>query len=149
MIRIVPVSVAVLSGCAPREYLVGQMSRMLDAGMIVHTIDGAISLDEALSAFDRATADERFRPSMNVLWDFTNGTILGGATDEIQELSKAFSRRLEHSAFHKAAVAAPQDLAYGIARMYEGFSGEQPVDLNVFRSREEAMSWLRAELAQP
>jgi hypothetical protein len=82
---------------------------------------------------------------MNALWDLTRGTIDGGTSDDIQALAAAIGKRLNHDDHHKVAIAAPQDLAYGLARMYEAYTGELPTELKVFRSKDEALDWLKGE----
>jgi hypothetical protein len=42
----------------------------------------------------------------------------------------------------KLAIVAPRDLLFGMARMYEILRGDSPVEVRVFREREEAESWL-------
>jgi hypothetical protein len=41
------------------------------------------------------------------------------------------------------AIVAPGDLAFGVARMWEGFAEVTRWNTHVFRSRAEAESWLR------
>ncbi len=115
----------------------------VQANLITHFADGPLVLEELLSTFDSVHSDPLFRPAMNVLWDFTSASITGGSTDEIQALAAAIGRRLDHGGFYKVAIAAPQDLAFGLARMYEAYAGQLPIELNVFRSRGEALDWLR------
>lgn len=44
---------------------------------------------------------------------------------------------------HRVAIVASTDLAYGVARMYEGWTDQKRErKLHVFRSTEEALAWL-------
>ena len=117
----------------------------LETGLVFHVADGILVMEELLAAFDTVASDPLFQSDMNVLWDVTGATIEGGGTDEIQALAAAIGRRLDHDGRHKVAIAAPQDLAYGLARMYEAYAGQLPIELNVFRSREKALQWLKGK----
>jgi hypothetical protein len=43
----------------------------------------------------------------------------------------------------KAAILAPQDLTFGILRIYAAYREEDQVELAVFRKRKAAIDWLR------
>ena len=73
------------------------------------------------------------------LWDFTCGADL--ANEDIQIVAKhARSIQLPSG---KVAIVAPQDLTYGIFRVYAVKREEQHVKLDVFRSEKEARDWLK------
>jgi hypothetical protein len=73
------------------------------------------------------------------LWDFTCGADL--ANEDIQIVAKhARSIQLPSG---KVAIVAPQDLTYGIFRVYAANREEQRVKLSVFRSEKEARDWLK------
>jgi hypothetical protein len=42
----------------------------------------------------------------------------------------------------KVAVVAPEDVSYGLARMYEGFTNDVPWEFVVFRAAAAALAWL-------
>jgi hypothetical protein len=42
----------------------------------------------------------------------------------------------------KFAIVAPRDFLFGMARMYEILRSDSPVEVHVFRDRQEALLWL-------
>ena len=59
--------------------------------------------------------------------------------DVARRVSHHVASRLEEG---KLAVIAPRDLLFGMARMYEMLRDDSPVEVRVFRERDEAESWL-------
>jgi hypothetical protein len=45
----------------------------------------------------------------------------------------------------KIAIAASQDVTFGLARMFEMLADESPIEIRVFRGEAEARSWLGIE----
>ena len=75
------------------------------------------------------------------LWNFSYGTNL--STGDIQQIA-AYAKSLKLSP-GKVAIVAPDDLTFGFFRMYEVYRQEDQIKLNVFRSEQEAIDWLRGE----
>ena len=44
------------------------------------------------------------------------------------------------------AIAAPQDIIFGLSRMFEAYAQETGWDINVFRTRQEAQKWILEKL---
>ncbi len=65
------------------------------------------------------------------------------SSQALQSLAELLRKKTEDSALHrKVAVIAPADLSFGLARMYEMFSGPVKWEFVVFRDREAAHAWL-------
>jgi hypothetical protein len=116
-----------------------------DGGLIFHTAEGLLVAEELLSAFDSVASDPVFRPTMGALWDLTGASIEAAGTDDVKTLAAAIGERLTESEYHKVAIAAPHDLTFGLARMYEAYTAQLPIELGVFRTRDEALEWLEGE----
>ncbi|MBE7462367.1 MAG: hypothetical protein HS116_02630 [Planctomycetes bacterium] len=48
----------------------------------------------------------------------------------------------------RRALVAPQDIVFGLSRMYEMFSGAKGQNIRVFRTLDEARTWLQGEPRQ-
>ena len=87
-------------------------------------------------------ADPFFDPGFDQLWDFTRVSAV--------EVSPEALRHLAHSRSYKAsarrAVVAPDDLRFGMGRMFQLLHDEAPEELRVFRSLDEARRWLALDL---
>ena len=44
---------------------------------------------------------------------------------------------------YRVAIVAPRDVVYGVGRMYEAYRERTPGAVQVFRTMEEALAWLR------
>ena len=49
--------------------------------------------------------------------------------------------------FTHVAIAAPTDLVFGMARMYEGQSNIHGMEIRVFHALDEARDWLMREVS--
>jgi len=81
----------------------------------------------------------------HVLWDLTGAELEHLLPGDVQSIAKTPRKFLEDRAGGRTAIVAPNDLAFGLARMYE-FTvdpAEVPVEVQVFRSAEEASRWLQ------
>jgi hypothetical protein len=74
------------------------------------------------------------------LWDLSrSGVELTSAQlKEIADYSK-----IKFSAPSSVAIVAPKDLAFGLSRMYEIYREQPQIALKVFRTREDALAWLK------
>lgn len=70
----------------------------------------------------------------------------GRSSAALRSLAEILQEASERDpAERKAAVVAPEDHSFGMARMYEAFSGSVPWEFRVFRDRDEARIWLGVE----
>ncbi len=73
---------------------------------------------------------------------------LSAVTDlEISAPEVSFLVSIEHGlglseALRRRAIIAPTDFVYGMSRMYQALSHESGVEIEVFRNRDEAVTWL-------
>ena len=77
------------------------------------------------------------------LWDLSlSGVDLTSAQlKEIADYSKS-----KFSVPSRMAIVAPQDLAFGLSRMFEIYREQQQIAVRVFRTRTEALAWLKNPL---
>ena len=112
------------------------------ADLTVHVCRGKISLgeiiDEIKSFYDK-------EPTQNNLWDLTEADISELSSSEIKAIANFAKGYNPSRVGGKTAFVSPQDVAFGLSRMYGTFAdlAEQEVDLMVFRSLEDAMKWIR------
>ena len=74
------------------------------------------------------------------LWDLANGMEL--PTEKIRKLAEY--AKLRFSAVHaKVAIVAPDDLSFGLTRVYDVYREDSNVEQMIFRNKEQAISWLK------
>ena len=109
--------------------------------ILVHV--GAVTDDEFLSFYKALYEDTRFDKSFNLLVDLrqTESSVRSAAA--LNEFADFMRRQFASTtARPKVAVVAPKDISFGLARMYEVFSGDVPWEFVVFRAADAALAWL-------
>ena len=94
-------------------------------------------VEQMRQMFDAGTLDAGWTQ----LADFREVNGVEVSTDSI----KQFVRLNPWPAQARRALVAPQDLVFGLARMYELSSGQKGENVSIFRSLDEALAWLRKE----
>lgn len=92
-------------------------------------------LDEICKAIDDVV--EKY-PSGLRLWDFSNGFNLTDA--DLKKLGEYGKSKFAIPS--KVAVVAPNDLAYGVARVHDVYRENQFLEQRIFRTEQEARAWL-------
>lgn len=104
---------------------------------------GSVSDEEFLSFYERLFKDPRFDRSYNHLVDLRQTESNARSSEVLREFAEFAQKQYENTAASpKIAVVAPNDVSFGLARMYELFSGTIPWDFVVFRSMDAALAWL-------
>jgi len=112
---------------------------------LIENIDGIVAVrftqePEAQDICDSLDDAAQINPNNLRYWDFSCGTNL--ASQDVEKVAE-YARTIQmHPG--KVAIIAPQDLTYGLFRMYEVYRQEERIQLQVFRSTQEAIDWLKA-----
>ena len=118
----------------------------MDKRYSIETADGIVAVrfiqkPEAVDICNAIDDAVEINPSNLMVWDLTCGANL--PDDAIQSIvHHASTLQLPAG---KAAIVAPQDLTYGLSRVYAAHRVENQVKLSVFRSEPEAREWLKEE----
>lgn len=118
-----------------------------DLNVAVASPRGAYSLAEVLGWSQTLRADPGFRTGMNEIYDLSDVDPSGVHYDDVQDLIDQV-RPASRADVVCVAIIAPSDLAFGLARMYVSLgSSEARPGPSVFRSLDEALTWLAVEVA--
>ncbi|MGB2643243.1 MAG: hypothetical protein WBG02_15330 [Candidatus Acidiferrum sp.] len=107
--------------------------------LVLSSGTGIFNLEDARLHQERLLADSDFDPSYAQLLDFTHTTQIDLTAADIQQLAL----RNIFSPNSRRAILVPNDLAYGLGRMYEILreaSGERGI--RIFRNLEDALDWV-------
>jgi hypothetical protein len=107
--------------------------------LVMSTAAGVLTKAEVLSLQDQLRKDPDFDPTFSQLSDLTHVTGMDITGADMRELAA----RTAFSPKSRRAVIASNDLAYGLARMFEQFretKGDQGI--RVFRKLEDALDWV-------
>jgi hypothetical protein len=125
----------------PIEYQIDHDRRLVTAqGRGVFTHDDVMRYQhEVWTRPDVAGYDE--------LVDMTAVTRIDATSvDGVRQLAAVAAAMDDPDAYARFAIVAPQDIAYGLGRMYETYRGldtHSTKDVAVFRTAAEALAWLR------
>jgi hypothetical protein len=108
--------------------------------LVVTTLSGTLSFDESVAHHRKLGADPAFDPSFRELMD-------GSGVKRVALLSPAiFSLSIScpfNSAACRAIYAGDNSTNYAIARMFQALAGDKHGEIAVFKSRDEALAWLK------
>jgi hypothetical protein len=111
--------------------------------LVVLIHDGFVTNGEFKSFYKSLYEDNQFDLSFNMLVDLRQAESSVRSAETLQESAEFMKRQYESTtATPKVAVVAPEDISFGLARMYEAFSEEVPWEFEVFRATDAALAWL-------
>jgi hypothetical protein len=110
-------------------------------GVLVHI--GIITDDEFLAFYKSLYESGQLDPSMNLLVDLRQSESAPRSSEVLRQFAGFVQKKFTKITTRpKVAVVAPEDLSFGLARMYEVFAHSIPWDFEVFRAVDAALSWL-------
>ncbi len=109
----------------------------------MHDVTGPVSEVEMYDALEKFYKQE---PTALLLWDMSQADVSQITSDILQKFAKKSAELGVSRQGDRIAVIAPEDLQYGFARMSESFSEMEsaPYSFRAFRTREEALQWLKS-----
>ena len=120
--------------CMPEFYKIDTERRW-----VLSSAAGVFSRADAAGHMDRLLKDPAFDPSYSQIADFTQVTKIDLSAEDLHELAQ----RSIFSAHSRRAFIAPNDVAYGLGRMF-GMLRENrgEMGIRVFRNLEDALDWV-------
>jgi hypothetical protein len=111
---------------------------------------GFVTSDEYVEAMRHHLQGDpaRFAGYLFSLSDYSRVTRVEVDSDAVRRVaqwSRDATKKNQHSV---VAVSAPQDLIYGLSRMWDLSLGESRWDTQIFRSRESAEAWIRERVEE-
>jgi hypothetical protein len=110
--------------------------------LVITTCSGILTLADAYAHQQELRKQPDFDPTFSQFIDFSEVTKLDMSKEDIDR----FAQSTIFSPHSRRAILATHDVAYGLARMYgilREFKGEEGIQ--VFRNRNEAMTWVLAK----
>jgi hypothetical protein len=114
-----------------------------EANLIICVHSAQVSNAEFVKSYHALLENKMYDPSMNLLVDLRRADSSLRNRDALVKLARFVkSKYASVDLLPKIGVLAPQDLSFGLARMYEAMSDAIPWDFGVFRTLEEVLVWL-------
>jgi hypothetical protein len=109
--------------------------------ILVHT--GKVTDEEFFTFYKDLYKNNTPLLSMNHLVDLREADSKSRTSSILRKLAEFLVSSFKAlTTYPKVAVVAPKDISFGLARMYEAFASNIPWDFIVFRSIDEALTWL-------
>lgn len=107
--------------------------------LVTTQVTGHATAAEILAAQEKLRTDSAFDSKYHHLFDLSGAEGVDVAQGDVQSIAAVAlfdpgSRR---------AVVAPANVLYGLSRMYQAFRDLADKQMQIFRTREEALAWLR------
>ena len=121
-----------------------------DDNYLIAAYTGRISDEEMLASWKGFFKGEKWVPGLNELIDLSQADLSDITAEGLEQLINYAKTVYEKNHIHsvRIAVYAPENIHYGLARMYEALTFDSPQSANVFRSIQEAESWLKEKTAE-
>jgi hypothetical protein len=105
---------------------------------------GIITGTESLESWKNFLQGEEWLPGLSEFTDLSEANMSEFTNDDVTRLASYIEGVYKkHNVTHaKNAIYSPNDLPFGLARMYSIYASESPELVQVFRDKEEAMQWL-------
>jgi hypothetical protein len=107
--------------------------------LVLTTVSGVFLPADAISHQQKLGKDPDFDSSFSQIADFTHVTQFEFSGEDVRQ----FAQRSIFSPNSRRALIVPNEVAFGLGRMYEilrGLEGEKGI--RVFRTLEEALDWV-------
>ncbi len=120
-----------------------QISKIIDTpnDLTVFEVAGKVVAGEIVDAIREFYEDDA---TSNVIWDFSGGDLLEIRASDVELIASLSAEYAYKRSTGKTAIVGPDDLSYGLLRMYETIKdfNELPFSTKTFRNIEKAYEWL-------
>ena len=113
-----------------------------NAQLTIFTVKGSVPGEEIKNAI--SDFYEHGPITKNVLWDLSHAVLDNLSAEDVRQIVNVPKKSFELRLGGKTVLVAPDDLAYGLSRMYQTSSRPDglPFEVQVFRDFEAAHKWL-------
>ena len=115
-----------------------------DSGVFLSTWSGPLTDADLFRCYEGLSEMPDWRPGLHELADLRTADVAAVSAEGLRGLSRMVEGHFDGLGVEfKTAVIAPDDLPFGLARLYEMVSDQSPETVQVFRSPSPALKWLR------
>ena len=111
--------------------------------LIIRTVSGTLTSSDVLNVLNESLDDKDFVKDMHAIWDISNAEIHQITVDTIKTIVEHIKTHLNNrGSKYKIAIVAPEDLNFGISRMFATYGSDLPVSIGIHRDIDDAYRWL-------
>lgn len=119
------------------------ISYSIRGDLVVVEAVGTYEPEDVARRFVEALADPACPAEVVLIYDVTASSALASRNTEQIRYAAEFLGQYAARLRGRCAVVATQDIHFGLARMGAAYSEAVGVEVGVFRTRDEAIAWLR------
>ena len=117
-----------------------------EQNLVINTIEGHLLIDDYYTLMEAILNDSRFKPSMNMFWDFREGSLNSMSSDDLEKIKLYIQSRLERrGSDYQVVFLVSEAVDHGLSRMYQIISDSLPVIFEAFKNYDEALAWINAD----
>ena len=106
------------------------------------SLEGEVTLNDFISAASDAYSEEHIQDQKYQIIDFTNCSSFNLSTNDMLEIAKIDKKASIKNPSIRIAIIAPNDLTFGMSRVYEAYADDTGFDIKVFRNSNDAKLWI-------
>ncbi len=115
----------------------------VERDLIIRKVTGRFLIDDLEAAYAYTFEHPDYKPSMNALWDLLEADIAEVTSEELTQVVQLVQSVADHrGSDYKVAFVAPDEVSYGITRMFEAYANNLEFQMFSFRNMDDASSWL-------
>ncbi len=116
---------------------------------ILRVGEGILTANEDLGANNEVLAEERpLKDLLYMLVDLTHNTFMDASSSDIERIARSDSEILSSSKNVVIGISAPKEYIFGLARMWEAYSGRYEFHHYVFKSLSDTEDWLISKVKE-
>jgi hypothetical protein len=117
-----------------------------DAKTITRRVSGKLSVADIKTAMQDIQHHPEFKKGMHAIWDLSQADVRDISSHDIKDLIREIQKAIDlRGSDFKIAIIAPEDLSYGLSKVFEGYGMELPIFIRVMRSHDEANAWINTQ----
>lgn len=115
----------------------------VEKGLIIRKVIGKFIISDLEAAYAYSFDLPDYQPSMNALWDLLEADIAELTSEELTEVVQLVQSVTEkRGGGYKVAFVVPDEVSYGITRMFEAYGNNLRFQMSTFRNMDDANIWL-------
>ena len=115
----------------------------VERDLIIRKVTGRFLIDDLEAAYAYSFEHPDYKSSMNALWDLLEADIAGVSSEELTEAVKLVQSVTEkRGGGYKVAFVVPDEVSYGITRMFKALGNNLGFQMSSFRNMDDANIWL-------
>ena len=116
-----------------------------DKNILISIFEGLIGDDEFIETYHELYKSPQYKLGLNELVDFSKADFTNLSADGLNRVFDIVSHLYISNGLDKeikTAIVAPDDLSFGLSRMYQITHDQSEEEMMVFRTMDSALKWL-------